>query len=172
MMYRKHFRLPLLLLLMLLSTQSIAQTGVYDVRFLINSIDCDNSKLFFDIQIRADAPGTEFYMAEQNYRFFFNRGLENISLVQELDISGFIPGGNGPQGFSLYSTHNLGGSIDTVASYNIELSGGDGFFIEPIDYVSVGLSPKFLTICANKLWKVSMLITNKTSVVPVITLHL
>ncbi len=137
MMYQKLSKLPLLLLLMLLSTQSIAQTGVFDVRFLINSIDCENSKLFFDIQIRADAPGTEFNIAEQNYRFAFNNGLDDISLVQELDISGFMPS-DGPQGFSFYNTHTLTGSMDTVVSYNIELSSGDGAFIEPTDYTSVG----------------------------------
>jgi len=38
----------------------------------------------------------------------------------------------------LYSIHTLVGTIDTIASYNLELQGGDGVFITDTDYFSVG----------------------------------
>jgi len=74
-------------------------------------------------------------MSEQNYRFSFTRDeLSNPRISKELTISGFVPGGpgtNGTNGFTLYSPHNLVGSLDTVVSYNVELAGGDGYFCVP-----------------------------------------
>jgi len=55
-----------------------------------------------------------------------------------LEISGFIPTGTGPLGFSLYAPHSLGGSIDTIVSFNVSLSGGDGVYIESTDYIGIG----------------------------------
>jgi len=73
------------------------------------------------------------YPCEQNYRFSFNRAaLANPRIVEELTISGFIGGADLPQmrtlGFTLFSPHNLTGSLDTVMSYNVELAGGDGYY--------------------------------------------
>ena len=127
------------LFLISVSTFSTAQTGTFDVRMVIDSIDCANSKLFIDLQVRADNPGQEYFLGDQNYRFSFNRNvLANPALVQELDVTGFIPGGPGTLGFSFYSPHSLTGSLDTIVSYNLELSGGDGIFVTDTDYINVG----------------------------------
>jgi len=133
-----HTLLPFIFL-MFLSTFSTAQTGQFDVRMLIDSIDCTTNKLFIDIQVRADNPGEEFYLGDQNYRFSFTRNvLANPALVQELDVTGYIVGGPGPAGFSFYSPHTLTGSLDTIVSYNLELQGGDGIFVTDTNYINVG----------------------------------
>ncbi len=108
-----------------------AQNGVSEVRFNITQAPVCASPLgiFVDIEVRA-TEGTTFFMSEQNYRFSFNReALANPTIVGEL-LSGFIIGGTGLQGFTLYSPHNLTGSMDTVVSYNIELQGGDGVLVD------------------------------------------
>mgnify|MGYP000356334377 CR=1 FL=1 len=131
--------LPLFILLTL-PIFSFAQSGKFDVRMLIDSLDCTNDKLFITLQVRADNPGEEFYLGDQNYRFSFNTNvLSNPTIVQELDASAYISGGPGPAGFSFYSPHSMTGSLDTIVSYNLELQGGDGLYITDTDYVNVGV---------------------------------
>lgn len=115
----------------------IAQNGVYDVRFEIGqSSDCDINEAYFDIEIKAADANSTFRLADQNYRFSFNREvLANPRVVKELDISGNITEGvNAP---SIYSPHLLLGSIDTVVSYGFELVGGIGYEVGT-DWVTVG----------------------------------
>jgi len=119
-----------------------AQVGQNDVQFVYNGVNCvsNPTMAMFLVQVKSSSPGTEFYMSEQNYRFSFNRDdLANPVIVSEETISGFIPGGPGPLGFTLYSPHNLVGSLDTVVSYNVELAGGDGVFLTPEEWVDVGV---------------------------------
>jgi len=107
---------------------------------LIDSLDCTNDKLFITLQVRADNPGEEFYLGDQNYRFSFNTNvLSNPTIVQELDASAYISGGPGPAGFSFYSPHSMTGSLDTIVSYNLELQGGDGLYVTDTDYINVGV---------------------------------
>lgn len=118
-----------------------AQNGQNDVRLIQGDVICPGGPIDYIIEVRASAPGREFFMSEQNYRFSFNReALANPTIVEELDVSGFVPGGPGPLGFTLYSPHNLIGSLDTVVSYNVELAGGDGLFMVPGEdaWVQVG----------------------------------
>ncbi len=118
-------------------TSLLAQEdGSYDVRFHIHEIDCVNSKIYVDIEVRAEDPTREFYIADMNYRLSFNRAaITNPQIHQELALSGFVPP-DAPT--SIYSDHTLTGSIDTLISYNVELAGGTGAFIDHITYVEVG----------------------------------
>ena len=126
-------------LLMLLSIYGMAQNGASDLRFLVHSLDCEAAEVCFDIQVRAGESGREFYLSEQNYRFSFSRtSITQPHIEEELDVSGLIMGGDGALGFSLYAEHSTLGSLDTVFSYNVELSGGDGIFLDAEEYVSVG----------------------------------
>ena len=129
--------LCLVIFLFILPHRSTAQ-GVYDLQFANVVVDCEAETLCFDIEVKANAPGTEFFFGISNIRFSFSRNLDNPVIAQELDLSGFIPTSTGPSGFSLYAAHNLTGSLDTVVSYNIELSGGDGELIGATDYVGIG----------------------------------
>lgn len=112
--------------------------GQFDVRFNLNMLDCDGEQFLVDIDVRASDPAATFTIAEQNYRFSFNRdALAPGSAVinKEGELSSFILD-NGVL-TALYSPHNLGGSLDTIISYNVELSGGDGVLIEGA-WVNVG----------------------------------
>ncbi len=115
-----------------------AQSGQHDIRLAIQSLNCDSSKLFVDIEVRAESPNTTFNIADQNYRISFNReALANPSIDQELVLSGFVTTSN-PTTNSFYSQHTLVGSLDTLVSYNVELSGGNGYPIGDTTYVKVG----------------------------------
>jgi len=106
-----------------------AQDGVSEVRFTVIPEE--------DIEVKANN-ASGFFMSEQNYRFSFNReALANPSIADEI-LTGFISGGSGPLGFTLYSAHNLTGSLDTVVSYNVELQGGDGVFASRDEWIPVG----------------------------------
>lgn len=125
-----------LFILMLFGVYVQAQAE-YNVRFL-NTVGCDDSTLLVDIEVKADDSNVGFFMSEQNYRFSYNRSaIAQPSISQQL-LTGFLPGGPGTIGFTLYSPHNLTGSLDTVVSYNIELQGGDGTFLTSDTWVRVG----------------------------------
>jgi len=116
-----------------------AQDGVSEVRFNITqpAMCAAPFGLLVDIEVRA-AEGSSFFMSEQNYRFSFNRNaLANPTINEEL-LTGFIPGGTGQLGFTLYSPHNLTGSLDTVVSYNVELQGGDGVMATNDRWIPIG----------------------------------
>ena len=116
-----------------------AQDGVSEVRFAITEdATCEAPyAMVVDLEVKA-AEGSSFFMSEQNYRFSFNRdALANPTIAEQI-LVGFIPGGPGLFGFTLYSPHNLTGSLDTVVSYNIELQGGDGVQATDDKWISVG----------------------------------
>lgn len=120
---------------LIFSSLMFAQTGQTDLRFVIDDIDCENNKLFVILELKAFSAMTNFNLADQNYRFSFTRALDNPALEEELEISGFvnIAGTN-----SFYGMHTLTGSLDTVVSYNIELSGGDGYPIDEENWIQIG----------------------------------
>jgi len=120
-----------------------AQNGQNDVRFVQDGLSCPGGPIDFIIEVKAASAATEFFMSEQNYRFSFNRdALANPRISEELTISNFIGGAALPLprnlGFTLFSPHNLTGSLDTVVSYNVELAGGDGYYLNAEDWVQVG----------------------------------
>ncbi len=117
-------------------TSLIAQAGQYDVRFFqAPSFQCDNSVVYFDIQIKASDAGTTFRLSEQNYRFSYDTlALANPRIDQELDISGVI---NDGIGVSVYDIHSLRGSLGHIISYNIELLSGAGYLLTDT-WMSVG----------------------------------
>jgi len=128
-----------LLAFILLAFHANAQDGQNDVRFLITEpAICQGAlSLLVDIQVKSTIdPG--FFMSEQNYRFSFNREALANPTIAEQTLTGFTSGGPGPLGFTIYSPHDLTGSIDTVVSYNLELQGGDGLFVTREDWVTVG----------------------------------
>ncbi len=130
----KHVNTLFIFMLFGLYVQAQAE---YDVRFL-NTVGCDDSTLLVDIEVKAADGNVGFFMSEQNYRFSYNRdAIANPTITSQL-LTGFVPGGPGLLGFTLYSPHNLTGSLDTVVSYNIELQGGDGAFLTPDTWIRVG----------------------------------
>jgi len=127
----------IILSLFILSGFGVQAQGEYDVRFA-NEVQCDNAVVLVDVEVKAAASGSEFYMSEQNYRFSFNdQAIDNPVIAQQL-LTGYLPGGPGVMGFTLYSPHNLTGSLDSVVSYNVELQGGDGTYLTADEWLRVG----------------------------------
>ncbi len=115
------------------------QSGQFDLRFSVSGIDCIANTILIDIEIRAESSATQFNLADQNYRFSFNRNaLANPQINQELTISGIVSTVTPIATSSFYGTHTMTGSGDTVVSYNIELVGGDGYPLDDETYVKVG----------------------------------
>lgn len=109
--------------------------GVYDLQFANVTVDCEAETLCFDIEIKANAPGTEFFFGNSNIRFGFSSNLANPYIEEELELSGFVYSPDSTE-LTVYG-HDLNGSLDTIVSYNINAT-GDGVYIESTDYVSIG----------------------------------
>ena len=108
------------------AVSTFAQNGQYDVRLNLKEMDCTYGLLYVDIDIRASSASTTFHLSEQNFRLSFNRAAlapASANIVQQY-LTGYVP----PTSF--YSIHNLTGSMDTIVSYNVELSGGTGVLID------------------------------------------
>lgn len=125
-----------LLFLFLVANNSFGQNGKYDIR-LTNAIDnCSGSKYYVDIEVKANNATSTFNIADQNYRLSFNRNaLDNPFVAQELELSGFTSK-NGLIGF--FAPHHLNGSIDTVLSYNVGFTGGNGYPVNSTEWIPVG----------------------------------
>jgi len=105
-----------------------AQNGKFVVEAFLYEVDSELGKVYVDLKIKASAPDTEFYLANQNYRLSFNRAAfvpGSASIESELDISG---GTETPENFSLYASHTLLNQ-DTIISYNVELLSENGRLI-------------------------------------------
>jgi len=138
---KKNRTLLFLMAFLAISLNIQAQDGQSDVRFVQGNVTCEAGPIDFIIEVKAASADTEFFMSEQNYRFSFNRAaLANPRITEELTISNFISPVPVPRNldFTLFSPHNLTGSLDTVVSYNVELAGGDGYYLTADEWVQVG----------------------------------
>ncbi|MEM6724344.1 MAG: hypothetical protein AAF598_09920, partial [Bacteroidota bacterium] len=124
------------LLLLLFSLPGDAQTGNVDLRFSAFTVDCENQELLVDLEVKANE-GEAFFLHNQNYRFSYDTlVLDNPLIDQELAPSGLIDFGT--QGISLFAPHNLNGSLGEVISYNVIVSGGDGYPLNDSTWIGVG----------------------------------
>ncbi len=130
-------QLTTILILFFLSTQLFGQDGQFDVRFKLHSVDCSTNKLLVDVEIRAESSTKTFRVSDMNFRFNFSSGLANPMLDQELTLSGTVST-TSPVTTSFYATHTLTGTSNDIVSYNVSLSGGDGYPLNDVDYVPVG----------------------------------
>lgn len=115
-----------------------AQTGKYDLSFSLHDIDCEAMQIYIDVQIKAHDANSTFHLSEQNYRVLFNEDAivsNSASIVDELDVSGYLQSATG---FSVYDTHTLVGSKDSIVSYNITLNSGVGVFLDSEQWTNVG----------------------------------
>lgn len=106
-----------------------AQTGTYDVRLVTKQVDCEQEKVWLDVEIKASAEAETFLLANQNYRITFDKNVvQNPILSKELSVSGLVQK-DGKQAF--FAPHTIVGSADNLVSYNVFLQGGDGY---PLDF--------------------------------------
>ncbi len=109
------------------------QNGQYDVRFSEKEIKCFENKVLVDIEVRATSATNGFHMADQNFRFAYSREavVAGSVAIEEQQLTGFVA----PSTY--YGTHNLVGSVDTIASYNVKLTGGKGVLLTT-EWLTIG----------------------------------
>lgn len=115
-----------------------AQNGQFITGAFLHEVDCESGKVYFDLKIKAKDSGTQFYLADQNYRLSFNRSAlqpGSAFIESELDVSGFI---QTPDSYSLYGAHTLLGTGDTIISYNVEFLSGSGYLVTVDEWASIG----------------------------------
>lgn len=119
----------------LIST-SISAQGLYEVQFVHHHSDCIKNIIYVDIEVKAKSPNTTFFIADQNYRFSFDKNvLSNPKIEKELEVSG---SSNSDYNTSFYNPHHLQGSVENVVSYNVVLTGGKGYPITDTEWTPVG----------------------------------
>ena len=151
-------------LLSLCFSTAFAQNGFFDTRFVMKDTNCVDGYYTVLIETKAMDAGTTFNMSDQNYRFSFNKrairaydlnepiAQRSVQIDQQI-LQGLIIDENGE--VSLYDTHTLTGTIDSVVSYNVVLSGGAGFLLRPNEWTPVGcLKFEILdgTVCPEFKW--------------------
>jgi len=131
-----------------------AQNGQFNVRFEVADYDCTTQEMLVDIQVQA-VDGKNFNISDQNYRFSYNR--EAVSAVNIAPVAnglnGIVTDADGNT--SLFEAPSLQGSVDTVVSYNIILSGGNGYSIPTNEWTTVGRILLNITnneACVNLKW--------------------
>ncbi len=133
----RNFILTILINILLLNMLA-AQNGKFMLGAFLQKVDCELGNIHLDLKIKASVEGSEFYLADQNYRLSFNRAAlrpGSVSIESELDISGVV---ETSEHFSVYSEHTTLGSGDTIISYNVELLYGSGYLVTADDWVSIG----------------------------------
>lgn len=97
--------LPYILLFVCISSYAqVTSNGKFDARLIVQSIDCQNKKLYLDIEVKASSPDSSFVIGDQNYKFNYNAdAIENPVINQELGFSLLSTG-------QFYSGHNTNGS--------------------------------------------------------------
>ncbi len=127
----------LTLSILLFSSGLMAQSdSQYSVRFTKQEVNCADEIIYLDLEVKALEGQAQYYISDQNYRFSFNRGaVENPRIVQELELSGTTFSN---EYSAFFDAHHLNGSLDTVVSYNVVLSGGTGYPIDDTRWYPVG----------------------------------
>ncbi len=114
------------------------QGSQFAVRLQPFQTDCANNKYYVDLEVKSNTLANDFFIADQNYRFSFNRAaVTNPQIDQELDLSGFVTTANPPSS-SFFSPHSIVGSLDTLVSYNVSLAGGKGYPVNNTNWTPVG----------------------------------
>lgn len=108
------------------------------VRLVANQpADCTNNIIYVDIELRALTPADTFRVGAQNYRFSFDRyKVENPVIETELVLSGIVI--DTTNTLSVYSSHDLTGSLDTIVSYNLKCGVGLPGYLVTTDWLPIG----------------------------------
>ena len=83
-----------------------AQNGQYDVRFTVQNLSCDSSKVTIAVQVRAHDMAHAFNMGDANYRFDYDtRLMTTPTIVSQVNFSSQAPSSD-----YNYGSQNLNGS--------------------------------------------------------------
>jgi len=115
-----------------------AQNGQYDVMAQSDCSELDQGNYYVELYLKAHSASTTFRLAEQNYRFSFtdNGAIGNPQLDVTGGMSGIVTDETGQVSF--FDNITLTGSLDTVVSFNFELAGGAGYFLNETDWTYIG----------------------------------
>lgn len=145
------------LILLFFCINSFAQDGRFDVRLIVQGVDCPNNKVFIDIEVKASASDSTFQMGDQNYKFTYNRNaITNPIVNQELGFSFSL--------FQPYFNHTTTGSNDPgagpvgLAVLNVVwVSGFPGIPVDtnwmPVSRLEFDIIDPTLTECLNLEWR-------------------
>lgn len=127
-----------ILAVIILPTLALAQGPSFDVRFNIQEINCEQSFVLVDLELKASEGSAAFNIAHHNLRFTYNtNALANPSIEEELAFSGFNQTSN-PTTYSFFGAHTLAGSTANLVSYNVFLALGTGYPVTDTEWISVG----------------------------------
>ncbi len=118
---------------------AFSQSGIHDLRILLSEVDCNNQNVYFNLDVKSNAPDAAFHVGDMNLRISFNRSSikPNSAVIdRELDLSGLVE--EPPGEYSFYYPHSLLGSIDTVISYSFILGGGIGLLAPSDEWIGIG----------------------------------
>ncbi|MEO1436138.1 MAG: hypothetical protein AAFV80_11430 [Bacteroidota bacterium] len=134
-MIRFHYLVTVVICLLLSSSMS-AQTGAYDVRLVTQKVDCQNNKVWMDLEIKASAEAEVFLLANQNYRLTYDEAaIKNPKIAEELAVSGLVQKDDKK---AFFAPHTIVGTAGNLLSYNVFLQGGDGYPLEYDSWTSIG----------------------------------
>ena len=145
------------LILLFFCINSFAQDGKFDVRLLVQGVDCPNNKVFIDIEVKASSSDSTFQMGDQNYKFTYNRNaITNPIVNQELGFSFSL--------FQPYFNHTTTGSNDPgagpigLAVLNVVwVSGFPGIPVDtnwmPVSRLEFDIIDPSLSECLNLEWR-------------------
>ncbi len=111
--------------------------GKYKVKAVSDCSELDQGNYYVEMYLQANDASSTFRLSDQNYRFSFTPGtIANPTPDQTGGLDGITTDPTGA--VSLYDGITTTGSLDTVVSYNIELSGGPGHYISDTDWTYIG----------------------------------
>ena len=145
-------------------------TGRYDVRFVVQSLDCTANTLTVDLQVKASDNDSTFNMGDQNYKFTYNRQAIDLinapGSVTELGYSGVLKvnPSNPNSLFQPYGPHTLikidpgTGSIALGILNIVWQPGRNGILVEdtgwsPVSRLQFNIIDPSKTQCLNLVWR-------------------
>lgn len=146
----------ILLYVLMLGSNTIAQNGSFDTRFLVKSFDCPNNQIVIQVQVKSPDFDHAFLMGDANFRFDYDpRIINNPQIITQDNFSNQEPALD-----DNYAAQNLIGSsvnatLGTV-SLNIVYSGSqnDAFLVadEWTDVASIGFDIVNTVACMDIVW--------------------
>ncbi|MEM6726455.1 MAG: hypothetical protein AAF598_20600 [Bacteroidota bacterium] len=128
--------LAILLIGLFASLGATAQNGTYDVRLVTQQVDCENNKVWVDLEIKASTETELFLLANQNYRLTYDdSAIKNPKITKELTISGLVQKDDKK---AFFAPHTIVGTAGNLLSYNVFLQGGDGYPLEHDTWTAIG----------------------------------
>lgn len=116
---------------------AFAQNDLVDIKLNPSCTNNSDDTYLIELFIKSKDINSTIRVAEQNYRFVFNRdALQNPRILKEgTTFNGLVINGSE---VSAYGIHSLEGTLGNTISYNVELEGGVGTLLQENEWTKVG----------------------------------